>query len=459
MLESRIRNLLLAARKEAIDRGLNAEFFLHREKSNLIRLGNSSVALSTHEELTRLDVSVQDGRKVGSHGLTADITSEEQLLDALTRAAENCRAALPKDYDPIFAQVEEAIDDSSGFDPELQNLSAEAKTSVCKQVVDELKPKGKYDFSGSWSSGSAEMYVTSTANEKEAYRRLSDSRCVMVLKEQDKKWELSVERTGKSYGTFSSEDVVAEFESLLPVYEGKEPYATETGRLRVLFGTQSIAQLLSLALWGGFFGRTWEEKRSYTAGNKPGDKLFSELVTIVDDPTHPDVFGMPFDFSGKKRRPFTVVENGVFKALLYDSMAAAKYKKKPTGHDLGNTDFVLKPGTGKAGIAGGLEVAGNALYIPHLHYVHMPDPTKGLFTGSSRFNAVRVEEGRFTQPMVSTRVTDTSPSVFSNIVAMSSSSVSQNESNTYGRREPEAMSVPEWMLCDNVRITDVADSF
>ncbi len=459
MLESRIRDLLLAARKEALVRGLNAEFFLHREKSNLIRLGNSSVALSTYEELTRLDVSVQDGRKVGSYGLTADITSKEQLLDALNRAAENCSAALPKDYDPIFAQVEEAIDDSSGFDPELESMSAEAKTTLCKRVVDGLKPKGKYDFSGSWSSGSAEMYMTSTANENEAYRRLTDGRFVMVLKEQDKKWELSVERTGKAHGTFSAKDVVAEFASLLPVYEGNEPYATETGRHRVLFGPQAIAQLLSLALWGGFFGRTWEEKRSYTAGNKPGDKLFSELVTIVDDPTHPDVFGMPFDFNGKRRRPFTVVEKGVFKALLYDSMAAAKYKKKPTGHDLSNTDFVLRPGTGKPGIAGGLEAAGDALYIPHLHYIHMPDPTKGLFTGSSRFNAIRVQGGRFTQPMVSTRVTDTSPSVLSNVAAMSSDSVSQNESNTYGRREPEAMSVPEWMLCDDVRITDVADSF
>jgi predicted Zn-dependent protease len=459
MLESTIRDLLLAARKEALDRDLQAEFFLHREKSNLIRLGNSSVALSTHEELTRLDVSVQDGRKVGSYGLTADITSKEQLLDALDHAAENCRAALPKDYDPIFAQVEEAIDDSSGFDPGLEKLSAGAKTALCKQVVDELKPKGRYDFSGSWSSGSAEMYMTSTANENEAYRRLTDSRFVMVLREQDKKWELSAERTGKVQGTFTAKDVVAELTSLLPVYEGNEPYQTETGRLRVLFGPQAIAQLLSLALWGGFFGRTWEEKRSYTAGNKPGDKLFSDQVTIVDDPTHPDVFGMPFDFNGKTRRPFTVVEKGVFKALLYDSMAAAKYRRKPTGHDLGNTDFVLRTGTGKPGIAGGLEAAGDALYIPHLHYIHMPDPTKGLFTGSSRFNAMRILDGRFSQPMVSTRVTDTSPSVFSNVVAMSSHSVPQNESNTYGRREPEAMSVPEWMLCENVRISDVADSF
>jgi predicted Zn-dependent protease len=89
----------------------------------------------------------------------------------------------------------------------------------------------------------------------------------------------------------------------------------------------------------------------------------------------------------------------------------------------------------------------------------MPDPTKGMFTGSSRFNAMRIKDGEFVAPMFSTRVTDTVPSVLSNVVAISSRSVSQNESSTYGRRAPEAMSVPEYLLCDNIRITDVADSF
>ena len=40
---------------------------------------------------------------------------------------------------------------------------------------------GKYDFSGSWSSGLTEMYYVSTGNDKEAYRRLTDGRFTMVL--------------------------------------------------------------------------------------------------------------------------------------------------------------------------------------------------------------------------------------------------------------------------------------
>ena len=186
MLEPRIRDLLCSARDQARKQGINAELSFHRENSSLIRLGNSSVALSTHEALSRLDVSVQDGRKAGSFSLTADITSADQLREAIGHAAENCKAALPKAYDPIFGEVEESIDDKTGYDPGIETLSAAAKTDLCARVVKELKPRGKYDFSGSWSSGSTEMYYVTTANDNEAYRRLTDGQFVMVLKEQDR---------------------------------------------------------------------------------------------------------------------------------------------------------------------------------------------------------------------------------------------------------------------------------
>jgi predicted Zn-dependent protease len=83
MLEKRIRDLLFDARANARKQGLEAEFNFHRERSSLIRLGNSSVALSTFEELSRLDVTVQQGRKSGSYSLTSDITSPDQLAETL----------------------------------------------------------------------------------------------------------------------------------------------------------------------------------------------------------------------------------------------------------------------------------------------------------------------------------------------------------------------------------------
>jgi predicted Zn-dependent protease len=459
MLEQRIRSLLLDARDYARKNGLNAEFSFHRERSSLIRLGNSAIALSTSEELSRLDVTVQEGRRLGSWTLTADITSLDQLKTALSRAAENCRNSLAKDYDPIFGQVQEPVDDTTGFDPRLETLSPGVKAELFARVISTLKPRGNYDFSGSWTSGSTEMYYITTANDNEAYRKLTDGRLVIVLKEQMKKWELAVEKSQKRADEFSAEQVIQEFESLLPIYERHPGYKTEIGNQRVLFGPQAIAQLVSLCIWGGFFGRSYEEGRAFTSKNRFGDKLFSEQITIIDDPTNPDVFQMPFDFNGVRRRPFPLVEKGIFRNVCYDSQTAAKYRKQPTGHDLNNWDLVLTPGTGPADLAPALELAGDALYIPHLHYVHLPDPTRGIFTGSSRFNALLIRNGKPVAPLFSSRITDSILNVFNNVIALASASVAQNESSTYERRSPEAISVPRWLLCDDVRISDVADSF
>jgi predicted Zn-dependent protease len=447
------------ARDYARGQQIRAEFLFHREHSSLIRLGNSAVALSTFEDLTRLDVTVQEGRRTGSYGFLADIASEQQLRDALRRAQENCRTSLEKQYDPIFGVVEEPVDDARGFDPDLDDLAPAFKADFCASVVHALKPRGDIDFSGSWSSGMTEVYYVSTANDKEAYRKLTDGRLVLVLKEQNQKWELSVEQGGRGKNDFSAAQAIAEFEQLLPVYQNHEGFHPLLGHQRVIFGPQSISQLVGLALWSGFLGRGWEEQRAFTSRNKFGDRLFSEAVTIADDPSDPNVFSMPFDGKGKRRRRLVLAEQGIFRGLIYTSETAAKYGKPPTGHDTGTGDFVFAPGSGPDGLEAAKRLAGDALYIPHLHYIHLPDPARGMLTGSSRFNALRVEQGEFTAPLFSSRITDTIPNVLSHVVAIAPRSILLNVSSTYGRRTPEATSVPEYLICDNVRISDVADSF
>ncbi len=355
--------------------------------------------------------------------------------------------------------MQEPVDDLTGFDPELETLSPGVKAELCARVINTLKPRGNYDFSGSWTSGATEMYYITTANDNEAYRKLTDGRLVIVLKERLKKWELAVEKSQKRADEFSADEIIQEFETLLSIYEQTPGHKTTLGNQRVLFGPQAIAQLVILSIWGGFFGRSYEEGRAFTSKNRFGDKLFSDLITIIDDPTNPDVFQMPFDFNGKRRRPFPLVEKGIFRNVCYDSQTAAKYRKNPTGHDLNNWDLVLAPGTGPAEPAAALELAGDALYIPHLHYIHMPDPTRGIFTGSSRFNALLIRNGKPVAPLFSSRITDSILNVFNNVIALASASVAQNETSTYERRSPEALSVPRWLLCDQVRISDVADSF
>jgi len=459
MLAPRLRELLCTTRDYARREGIQAELSLHRERSSLIRLGNSAVALSTSEELTRFDVKVQDGRRVGSYHVNSDLTSAEQLRDALNRAMEFCAASPENEYEPIFGLVEEDVDDSHGFDPALEALPPEEKIEVCAKVIEAIKPKGAYDFSGSWSSGSTEFYYTTTANDREAYRRLTDGKLVLTIQEQQHKWEIYNEQSGKGKAEFSADNAIMELERLLPIYESQPGYAPPLGNTRVIFGPQAIGELLMMTLWGGFVGRMYEEKQAYTSGKPFGEQLFSPLISITDDPGHPGVYGMPFDFNGmRRRRAFPLVGGGMFRGLIYDTRTAAKYGKTPTGHD-GAIDLVLSTGDAPAGLDAAFSLTGDGLYIPFLHYVNMPEPSKGLMTGASRFNALHIVDGRPVAPIFSVRITDSVVTILSNTLAISSLPVFLDVSTTYERRSPQAVSVPEYLICDNVRISDTTESF
>jgi len=67
--------------------------------------------------------------------------------------------------------------------------------------------------------------------------------------------------------------------------------------------------------------------------DKLGKKVASELVTIIDDPTIPDSFGMfKYDDEGIEAVPVTIVEKGVLKQLMTDRMYANLIGMKPTGN-------------------------------------------------------------------------------------------------------------------------------
>ncbi len=74
--------------------------------------------------------------------------------------------------------------------------------------------------------------------------------------------------------------------------------------------------------------------------DKIGEKLFSEKLSIVDNP-HNEKSLAPcgFDDEGVPTNKLTLVENGVLKSFYYDLNYAGKLKVKPTGHGYKNSSW------------------------------------------------------------------------------------------------------------------------
>lgn len=103
------------------------------------------------------------------------------------------------------------------------------------------------------------------------------------------------------------------------------------GRMKVLFMPNSFITF-NWRVSSGTNSRSLYEKTTPIA-DKIGEKIFSDKITIYDDPLdseHPGA--QAFDDEGVAVKPLTLVEDGVFKNFYYDLNYAAKLNAKTTGH-------------------------------------------------------------------------------------------------------------------------------
>ncbi len=457
MINQNIKEILRQARDYAKTLNVKVHFMYHYEKSHLMRIGNNSVSLNTSEELTRLDIYVLDGKKSGSHTQLGDITSLEYVKEAVNIAVDKAKLSKPKDYQPLTFEIEDNFDETMQVDDTIINLNSKFKADNYMKIIESVGEE--YNYSGSWSSGCTEVFIISTEGNNEAFNRTTDYLFNVVLKHPEKKWEISESQTGYELSHFDIDKAIYNLKSLVNIYENNEGKQIKSGKYTVMFGKQAIAELLMMAVWTGFEGMGFEEKRSWLAQNKFGDKILSEKISIIDDPRNDDTFRSFFDLNGKKRDKFELISNGIFKNILYSSKAAAKFDKSPTGHDTMRLSISLQPGNDGSDPIAETKGMGKVLYIPALHYINLPNPSQGIFTGSSRFNALLVEDGKIISPIFSSRVTDCFQQVFGNVKKLSSSTESVNLSNSYSRRSPFGFSVPKFIISGDVKITDCAESF
>lgn len=127
----------------------------------------------------------------------------------------------------------------------------------------------------------------------------------------------------------------------------------ETQEVPVVFDPdvgRSILGLLAGCISGGAIWR-----RSSYLVDREGERVASDLVTIIDDPLIPGGPGSrPFDGEGLLSRRLTVVEKGILKTFLLDTYSARKLGKESTasasrgssgGVSPSTTNFILQPGS------------------------------------------------------------------------------------------------------------------
>jgi predicted Zn-dependent protease len=196
----------------------------------------------------------------------------------------------------------------------------------------------------------------------------------------------------------------------------RNPVAIEPGRYTVILEPQAVGDLVQL-MGGSLGARQADEGRSaFTkqgGGNKIGEKIVDERVTIFSDPQDPQLLGQPFDGQGLPLARQVWVENGVLKQLFYSRFWAQKQNKPVTG---GPTTFKMAGGT--TSMEDMIKSTQRGILVTRLWYLRSVDPRTILFTGLTRDGTFLVENGKITKSLKNFRFNESPLFLLNNIEAM-----------------------------------------
>jgi predicted Zn-dependent protease len=178
----------------------------------------------------------------------------------------------------------------------------------------------------------------------------------------------------------------------------RNPVAIEPGRYTVILEPQAVGDLVQLII-NYADARASDEGRSPFVkpggGNKIGEKIIDERLSIISDPSDPMLLGQPFDGDGLPLTRRAWIENGVLKQLQYSRFWAKKQGKEPTG----NASVMKLTGTGPRTLEELISSTERGVLVTRLWYLREVDPRTILYTGLTRDGTFLIEGGKLTKSL------------------------------------------------------------
>lgn len=211
----------------------------------------------------------------------------------------------------------------------------------------------------------------------------------------------------------------------------RSPRAVEPGKWTVILEPTAVANLVQLMAFS-MNARQADEGRSFFSkqggGNKIGEKVVDQRVTIWSDPADPRLLTQPFTGEGLPVRRTMWIENGTVQNLAYSRFWAARQNREPVPFPGG---FYMEGGN--ATIDQMVASTERGLLVTRLWYIRQVDPRTILFTGLTRDGTFLIENGRITTAVKNLRWNESPVFMLNNIEAMSAPvRVSGSESGEAG---------------------------
>jgi predicted Zn-dependent protease len=393
-----------------------AEAILMGMSSGLTRFANSTIHQNVFEKDCTVYLRVAKGKKIGV--ASSNLLDEESLRQLAVKAVDIAESQVPNPNFESFVHSPRAPH-VEAFHEETASCSPVRRAENVRAVIAEA---GKLNFlaAGSHSTAAKELAYANSLGTTQYHRYTTVFLNTVIMSP-----------TSSGYADVSCLDIsgfdpmrVGE-EAASICADSQNPKEIPEGRYDVVISPNALEGLMNWLSYIGFGADTFQEGRSFMTG-RLGERIMGENISIWDDGTDPAGVPMPFDFEGVPKQRVDLIEKGIARGVVYNSITARKESKASTGHGLPpGEEIAALPiniffGTGDSTRQEMIESLDRGLLVTRFHYINgFLEPRRALFTGMTRDGTFYVEDGKIKHPVKNLRFTHSMLDAFSNVEMIS----------------------------------------
>lgn len=313
------------------------------------------------------------GKVNGRIGTASTQALDEESIDMLVRGVIESASLIETDEQDEILPPDDHYETVVNMKPELESVTAQQKIALAMDI-DRIVTSGDKRITPQYAnvaSGSETFALRNSLGLDLAHSSNMIYAYTSVVAKEEERTATGMQILW-GYGL---EDIPADKlakeaidDALSKVNAGR----MKSGTYPVVIKNSAMADLLTT--FSGVFSADNAQKGLSLLAGREGEKIASELVTLIDDPLMPMGLGScPFDREGAATYKKNVIEHGVLTTLLHNRKTAKKAGVKTTGNAAGAgrvapSNFYIAPG--EKSCAQLMEEMGDGLLLTEVSGLH-----------------------------------------------------------------------------------------
>lgn len=430
------------------------EILLLGEESNLTRFANSEIHQNVSQINAQLIIKAVAGKRIGTSG--TNLLDEVSLKRAVDRAYEIAQLQ-PENPDFQSLPKPKKIPSDYGrplYFEETHRFSPEERADGVKSMMKRVSSR-QYKTFGAFTTGASELGIANSlgiftyAISTDAYLN------TIVMTDSGSGFAQGAHRNVRML----KPEEILQF-ALQKAERSRDPVEIQPGTYEVILEENAVSTLIEFLGYMGLGAHSYQEGRSFMSG-RMGEKITGDNITLWDDGLDPKGFSFPFDFEGVPKEKVILIEKGVAKGVVYDTLSADKEKRTSTGHSTGSSVWGPFPSNlflkaGESTLEEMIRSTKKGIYVTRFHYTNVVEPVKSIITGMTRDGTFLIEGGEITRPLKNLRFTQSILEALNHVTHITKDTRLVGEGEGYGIRFARGTVTPA-IKCEKFQFTGVTE--